>query len=229
MDLKKKVGPLPLWAWVLVVGGIGYLAWKRAQSGESEGVEEGIYPTNGLANEPAAGTSTGGSGAVTAAEEFGNRAEEAAETRAIASQEAAEGRGYAHEEAVEDRTVAREEAAEGRASALELRGLSLEEGKLAAEELMAKATGNLAKAQAVKNKREAQRAASKKHRQGKGAKKGGKKNEKVNGNKGQAHHSNKSNHQPGHVKKTDHRTAAPARARVSHPKAKPKAKAKTKK
>ncbi|HEX3561814.1 MAG TPA: hypothetical protein VHU24_03160 [Solirubrobacterales bacterium] len=204
MDLKKKVGPLPLWAWIAVIAGVGYIAWRRAQSSEAEGVEEGIYPTSGVAAEPSSGTSTGGSGAVTAAEEFAQHAGEAGEARAIAAQEAAEGRAIGHEEAQETRTVAREEAAEGRAAGLEGRELTL-------QEWIAK---QAAKA-GVKVKPRAKKPTRKQH-EGKGGK-GKKAHEKTNGNTGQKHHSNHSNHQPGHVKKTDHRTAAPARTRVKHP------------
>lgn len=118
MDLTKKVGPLPLWAWIGVMAGIGYIAWKRAHStAANEGVEEGWFPTQGIPAEGAAGSGVAG------AEELLQRGQEAAEQRQIT-----------HEEAQEQRTIAREEAAETRA-------FSLEERRASFEEWMAKHTG----------------------------------------------------------------------------------------
>jgi hypothetical protein len=203
VDLKKRVGPLPLWAWIGLMAGIGYIAWRRAQSGENEaGVEEGWFPTQGIPAEGAS-ESGGAGGGVTAAEEFVQRAQEAAEGRSLAFDEGAEGRQIAHEEAVENRTVAREEAAE-------TRGFSLEERRAAFEEWMARHTG-LGK---DSGKRASAKRASKRHKQGRGGR-NKRAHEQGNPNAGQRHHRNQRNHQPGHTAKTDHRPARSPRARIS--------------
>lgn len=223
MDLKKKVGPLPAWAWVALIAGVGYLAWKRAHassSTENEGVEEGWFPSQGI---PAEGsTPTGGAGGgVTAAEEFLQHGTEAAEGRGMAFQEAAEGRQIAHEEAVEGRELSHLEAQENRETSLgELPFLMEEKAwKLAGQTQKAQAAAE--KRQAAREKREAakEKRAAKKHHEGKGSKGKGKRGkEGTNGNAGQKHHGNHTNHQPGSHAKTDHRPAKPARTRVQHPK-----------
>lgn len=35
MDLQRKIGPLPMWAWALLVGGVAYVVYRRYSAGSS--------------------------------------------------------------------------------------------------------------------------------------------------------------------------------------------------
>jgi hypothetical protein len=57
--VKKKYGPLPLYLWVILVGGGGYLLYryyKSRQAAEPEPLGEGLYPTRGLEAPPEGGS-----------------------------------------------------------------------------------------------------------------------------------------------------------------------------
>jgi hypothetical protein len=64
MDLKKKVGPLPTWAWIALVGGGAgvYLLWKKSK--EAKSTEEGSLPipSSFTANPPEGSASGAGGG-----------------------------------------------------------------------------------------------------------------------------------------------------------------------
>jgi hypothetical protein len=49
MDLKKKIGPLPLWAWVLILGTAGGLLWyEHDKSSSASSASSQVDPATGL-------------------------------------------------------------------------------------------------------------------------------------------------------------------------------------
>lgn len=185
--MNKKVGPLPLWAWVGLLAALGYglYRYEKQRSEEYSGVEEGVAPTLGVPERVESGGSGGG---VSAAEEFQARLAEGAEGRAIGREERAE------------------ERAEGRASREEGFAARAEERREAFERWAAQF------AKGTSGKGTTRGKAGKRHREGKGAVTN--RGNRNNGNAGQRSHGNHSNHQPGHVAKSAHLAAAHPASRI---------------
>ena len=57
MDLKKKIGPLPVWAWGLILGVVGYFAYERYSAGSSS--SSGTASTTGILDPNAVDPNTG--------------------------------------------------------------------------------------------------------------------------------------------------------------------------
>ena len=54
--MKKKLGPLPLWAWIAILAVAGFTLYRYEKNkSESTGVEEGFFPTQGIPAEGAEG------------------------------------------------------------------------------------------------------------------------------------------------------------------------------
>jgi hypothetical protein len=59
--LKKKYGPLPAWSWLAIAVTLGYIFYRyQKNAGESEGVEEGYFPTQGIPIEEVEASPGGG-------------------------------------------------------------------------------------------------------------------------------------------------------------------------
>lgn len=57
MDLKKKIGPLPVWAWGLILGVVGYFAYERYSASSSS--SSGTASTTGILDPNAVDPNTG--------------------------------------------------------------------------------------------------------------------------------------------------------------------------